>query len=110
MSIGPFGGVAGSAAGAPLSQTKGSETESNTAQAGAAERKNQAAEKAEAASGIGTTEEDQQAGDRDANGQRMYEDTLEIESSEDDEPKVDSKARTIMPKSDDTGNKLDLTG
>lgn len=110
MSIGPFGGVVGSAAGAPLSQSKGSETDSST-QAGAAKRQTDAAEKAEAASGIGTTEEDQQAGDRDANGQRMYEDVLEIESTdEEDELNGETPPPTRKPDTDDTGSKLDLLG
>jgi len=109
MSIGPFGGIVGSAAGAPLSQTKGSETDSST-QASAAKRQVDAAEKAEAASGIGTTEEDQQAGDRDANGQRMYEDTVEIESADSAEPEEENPSPSSKPNLDDTGNKLDITG
>ncbi len=110
MSIGAFGGLQGAAAGAPLSQTKGSEIEKNSQQASAAKRGADAGAKAEEAAGVGTTEEDQGASDRDADGRRMYEDTVEIESTEETEP----EAITEAPKGNNTtaksGNQLDLMG
>ncbi len=109
MSIGPFSGVQGSAAGAPLSQTKGSETEKNQQQASATQRKVDSVEKSEKASGIGTTEGDQQASDRDADGRRIYEDPNDPQTEN-----PDSSKSPDPPKSKDTtgqsGSHLDLMG
>ncbi len=114
MSIGSFGGIQGSAAGAPLSQTKGSETEKAQQQAASSERQATAAEKSEQAAGIGTTEEDQEAGDRDADGRRMYEDAEEGSQQTDTEATTQLSPAAEPPKSKDptgqTGNTLDLMG
>ena len=61
MSVGPLGGLLGSAAGAPLSQTGGSETERASREGAVQQRANTAAERAERAAGIGTTEQDQES-------------------------------------------------
>ena len=73
MSIGPMSAVPASAAGVPLSQTKGAETERSQQQSTAAERKVSSDLKAEAASGIGDTEADEQTSERDADGRRLWE-------------------------------------
>ncbi len=114
MSIGSFGGVQGSAAGAPLSQTKGSETEKAQQQVATSERRADAADKSERASGIGTTEEDQQSSDRDADGRRMYEDD-DPTTGETGPPATSEPVPTAeTPKSKDptgqAGSQLDLLG
>ena len=73
MSMVPMGGIVGSAAGAPLSQTAGSETEAAKKDATAQSRKAEADNKAEQASGIGQTEQDEGTSDRDADGRRLWE-------------------------------------
>lgn len=73
MSMGPVGGVIGSAAGTALSQTKGATTERAAADAQAKATTDELDLKAEKASGIGQTEGDQEASDRDADGRRMWE-------------------------------------
>lgn len=112
MSIGSFGGIQGSAAGAPLSQSQGSETEKTRQQAAASERKAEATDKSEKASGIGTTEEDQQASDRDADGRRMYEDNAEQPPT--GQQSAEPATTGEPPKSKDpsglAGGQLDLLG
>ena len=70
MSIGPTGMI-GSVAGSPLAQGQGSEV--NRAQQETAEQARQAhsTEKAEDAAGVGQTEDDEQASERDADGRRL---------------------------------------
>ena len=55
MSIGPTGGIAGSAAGSPLAQTSGSEVERAQQDAASQKRRIQMNQKAENAAGIGET-------------------------------------------------------
>ncbi|QDU55223.1 hypothetical protein [Aeoliella mucimassa] len=114
MSIGSFGGVQGSAAGAPLSQTRGSETERAQQANAASERGTDAADRSEKASGIGTTEEDQGAGDRDADGRRMWEDDLPSEQHAEQVDTHEPTPAAELPKSIDptgqSGGRLDLMG
>ena len=72
MSVGPLGGVYGSAAGAPLSQTKGNEAERSQRDAAVQQQVNDADKRAENAAGIGQTEQDEQTSDRDADGPQMF--------------------------------------
>ena len=66
MSLGPLGGVAGSAAGSPLAQTKTSDVERAQQDTGSQQRRVQSDQKAENASGIGETDVGlAQAGDLD---------------------------------------------
>lgn len=107
MSIGPTGMI-GSAAGSPLAQGQGSEV--NRAQQDTADhaRQNQLAEKAEDAAGVGQTEEDEGASDRDADGRRLWEAPPEAPEQEAEEPQgADPRSK------DPTGQKggqLDLSG
>lgn len=116
MSIGSFGGVQGSAAGAPLAQTRGSETEKSQQQSSATARQADAAEKSEKASGIGTTEEDQEASERDADGRRLYEDDSDGQEQSADGQQQSSEPvpPAEPPKSKDptgqSGGQLDLMG
>ncbi len=109
MSVGPMGGVVGSAAGAPLSQTAGSETERAKKDSSASQRKVESETKAEKTAGIGETEGDQAASDRDADGRRLWEQAVDgkqdaVQAAQPEPPK---------PAKDPTGQSgsgLDLTG
>ena len=111
MSVGPLGGIVSSAAGAPLSQTTGAESERTQKEISARQRLADSQEKSERAAGIGTTEQDQEVSDRDADGRRLWEatqkkDRLELPDSQGDDQNI--------PKSKDpsgeSGNTLDLMG
>ncbi len=110
MSLLPLGGIVNSAAGAPLSQTAGSEVERTQRDSGAQQRQIDANDHAEQAAGIGSTEEDQETSERDADGRRLWEAPAE--------KKKDGKASVATPieprQSKDasglSGNNLDLTG
>src|SRR6188472_2926093 len=73
MSMGPVGGVVGSAAGTSLSQTAGAETERSQRDTAAQHRQIDGNERTELASGIGQTEQDQESSERDADGRRLWE-------------------------------------
>lgn len=110
MSIGPLGGLAGSAAGAPLAQTKGSETERSRQDTGAQQRRVQSDQKAEAASGIGETDgEDHQTADRDADGRRFWEAPPEPNAPE-QAAGTDDADRRSKDATGQSGQNLDLSG
>lgn len=111
MNAGPMSGIVGSAAGAPLSQTAGSETERAQKETSAARRQADGDAKADKAAGIGETEQNQGASDRDADGRRLW----EPGAKEEQEAAVPDTATTEPPQpaKDPTGNRgisLDLTG
>jgi len=109
MSIGPTG-FAGSIAGSPLAQTKGSEVDRAQQDASNHERRVQTDAKADDAAGIAATDgENDETHDRDADGRRLWERSPEPgERTEADEALPES------PKSKDVsgmaGNQLDLSG
>jgi len=109
MSIGPFSGIVGSAAGAPLSQTAGSETERAKKSSSDTQRQVENNTKAEKAAGIGQTESDKGPSERDADGRKLWEnDTL----PEQKEPQT-AEPEPPHPVKDPTGqsgSSLDLTG
>ena len=113
MSVGPLGGIVGSSAGAPLSQTKGSESErAQREQAGQA-RESDNAQQAERASGIGQTEQDQQTSERDADGRRLWEGPNPRPTDDENEDADQAADHVNRQSKDATGNagtKLDLTG
>lgn len=108
MSIGSVPGLIGSAAGAPLAQTKGSEIERARQDAGAQHRKSESVDKADLAAGIGQTSEDQEASDRDADGRRIW------EIDENRKQQLEEEASRNERKSKDatglSGNQVDLSG
>ena len=111
MSMGPLGGIAGSAAGSPLSQTKGSDVERAQQETSNQNRRVQTDLKAENAAGIGETDgEDHETGERDADGRRIWEPPPEGPQAEPEE----EQAAAPPPRSKDpkgqSGNLLDLTG
>ena len=104
MSMGPLmGGILGSASGAPLSQTAGSEAERTQKDGVAQQRQVDTDQHAEDAAGVGQTEEDQETSDRDADGRRLWEMPPGTEQQDD-------KPRQAKDTSGDRGNQLDLTG
>jgi len=110
MSVGPLGGLGGSAAGSPLSQAKGSDVERAQQETGAQQRQVQSEKKAESASGIGETDgEDHETAERDADGRRLWE-----KSPEGHDPDDAGSAEADQPKSRDvsgqSGNLIDLSG
>lgn len=109
MSVGPLGGLIGSAAGAPLSQTSGSEAERTVREGVAQQRQVDANQKAELAAGIGQTEQDQESSERDADGRRPWESPAKG-GKEDKSTAADVPVRQSKDASGQSGNQLDLTG
>ena len=111
MSVGPLGGIIGSAAGSPLSQTQGAAAERAKQDAAVQERGVEADLKTELASGIGQTEEDQGTSERDADGRRQWEKSpKEKEQEKQEEEAQQSQAPTKKPSTGETGERLDLIG
>ena len=112
MSIGPLGGVAGSVAGSPLAQTKGSEPERAQQDAAGQQRRIESGQKADSAAGIGETDgEDHEAADRDADGRRSWEPPPEATSSDETQQQDDqSPQRQSKDATGESGNLLDLSG
>lgn len=115
MSVGPMGGILGSAAGAPLAQTKGSDNEKSIQEAAAQNRRAASAKKATDAAGVGQTEEDQGTSERDADGRRLWEKSPggSGEQAASDEPSGEPKPPGEHPAKDthgQAGNQLDLSG
>jgi hypothetical protein len=113
MSMGPLGGVVGSAAGTSLSQTAGSETERTQRETAAQHREIAGNERTEKSSGIGQTEQDQESSERDADGRRLWEGPAKAGKGGKDQPNGEDAAGQSRQSKDPTGQsgtKLDLTG
>jgi hypothetical protein len=111
MNVGVTSGVLGSAAGAPLSQTAGAETERAAKDSAARERLVDGQDKSEKAAGLGATEEDQQAGERDADGRRLWElQEKGPKKAKPEHPDAAEPHRQAKDPSGMSGNALDLTG
>jgi hypothetical protein len=107
----PLGGIAGSAAGVPLSQTSGSETERAQKDSQAQHRQVDSDQRAERAAGIGQTEQDQESSERDADGRRLWE--APAEGTKKDAHQADTNEQAPRQSKDATGQsgtQLDLTG
>jgi hypothetical protein len=109
MSIGPLGGIVGSAAGAPLAKTSGTEAERSQRENSASQRLGDSQEKSERAAGIGTTEQDQGASDRDADGRRLWE-ASQQKKQQALEQEENQQEHVSKDPSGDSGSKLDLMG
>ena len=107
MNVGVTSGALGSAAGAPLSQTAGSEAERTQKESAARQRLVDSQGKSERAGGIGEMEEDQQSSERDADGRRLWEVSDKQKAETAEEAAVDRRAKDPTGVS---GNELDLTG
>lgn len=110
MSVGPLGGIAAGAAGAPLAQTKGPEAERAQQDSSAQERRAQNELKADSAAGIGETDgEDHETSERDADGRRPWEKPVRPAqpASEDVQALGPRRAKDA---SGESGTQLDLLG
>jgi hypothetical protein len=107
MTMAPLGGIVGSAAGAPLSQTAGSEAERAQKDSLAQQRQVDAQQQAERAAGIGQTNEDQESSERDADGRRLWENPP---GKDDKNDPSDAPARQSKDATGQSGTQLDLTG
>lgn len=110
MSVGPFGGVLGSAAGAPLSQTRGSESERAARESAAQDRRADGEQRSEKAAGVGQTEEDQETSDRDADGRRLWEAPAEGEATSESPDDQQHQPQRVKDPKGEAGNTLDLMG
>jgi hypothetical protein len=111
MSVGPLGGIAGSAAGTSLAQSKGSDVERSQQDAASQTRRTQSNQKAESASGIGETDgEDHQTADRDADGRRLWEAPPEAGADETSDQNDHPEQAPAKDTSGQRGNLLDLSG
>jgi len=112
MSVGPLGGIAGSAAGSPLAQIRGSETERAQQETASQQRRVASDQKAEAAAGIGEADgQDHETAERDADGRRLWEETPKAENAETpDEPSDEPQQRKSKDATGQSGNLLDLSG
>src|SRR5262245_44600007 len=111
MTMVPLGGILTSAAGAPLSQTAGSETERAAKEALSQQRQADANNHAEQTAGIGQTEHDQETSERDADGRRLWEAPIEKkkEAAKSAEEAA-SESRLSKDPTGQSGTRLDLTG
>jgi hypothetical protein len=107
-----LGGKPASAAGSPLSQGKGAEIERTQQDEGNQQRRIEADQKAENASGIGEADgEDHETAERDANGRRLWGESPQQQAADGFEE--DGRAPKDRPGKDSsgqTGNLLDLDG
>lgn len=113
MSMVPLGGLVGSAAGAPLSQTGGSETERTQKEELAQFREIEANQRSEKSAGIGQTEQDQESSERDADGRRLWEAPHKkgkAERGQEEADEAEASVRQSKDPSGQSGTKLDLTG
>ena len=110
MSVGPMG-MLGGAAGSPLSQSQGSDVNKTQQETTDQARKTASDDKAQQASGVGQTEHDEQASDRDADGRRPWELGGRSPRATDDDATEDSGS---PPQSKDPsgtrGGQLDISG
>jgi hypothetical protein len=109
MSIGPLAGLAGSVAGSPLAQTKGSEIERAQHETANQQRRVANDLRADSAAGIGQTDGDShETNDRDADGRRLWEISLaNPEKDPTDETAENPQSKDASRRS---GTLLDLTG
>lgn len=108
MNIVPMGGIISGAAGAPLAQASGTETERAQRDSMVRERRVTSEQAAEMAAGIGTTDEDQETSERDADGRMFWERAAE-QKKEHDQVQPDQAPQSKDP-TGTSGNSLDLTG
>jgi hypothetical protein len=108
MSVGPMG--MGGAAGSPLSQSQGNDVNRAQQETTDQSRRTASESKAEQASGVGQTEHDEQASDRDADGRRPWEiGARPAEESPTDESAEDED-RQSKDASGTRGGQLDISG
>ena len=111
MSVGPTN-IAGSLAGSPLAQSQGADVDRARQESSDQSRRVQSDPRAEQASGIGQTEDDSEAQDRDADGRRPWEigGTPESEDNESNASGPDAKQPRSRDATGQKGNQLDMMG
>jgi hypothetical protein len=109
MSIGPLGMI-GAAAGSPLAQQKGSDSERVAQDQSTQSREASSAKQAAQAEGIGETEQDHQTSDRDADGRRVWELAQQNAASQDSAEDEQSQQARSRDATGERGNQFDLTG
>ena len=112
MSVGPTGMVGG-LAGSPLAQTKGNEVDRARQETFNQARQTQSDQHAENAAGIGQTEQDEQASERDADGRRPWE--LQRKQKSDQQAQGDDQQQPDRPSlsrdpTGESGGQLDVSG
>ena len=107
MSIGSLG-IVGSLAGTPLTQ-KAAEVDKTQRDAADAARQTDSAARAESAQGIGQTEEESEASERDADGRRLWERQQKKPSEEEQTASTPPETQAKDPEGI-SGGVLDLTG
>jgi hypothetical protein len=111
MSVGPLGGIAGTVAGTPLAQTKGSEVERAQQDVKNQQRRVQNNLRAENAAGIGEADgEDHETAERDADGRRFWEESQGPPDSQQAGAEADATRRRAKDATGKTGSLLDLSG
>lgn len=109
MSMGSMG-IVGSVAGLPLQQSKGTDLDSSQQSAAIQARRISAARQAEAAAGVGETEQDHEVDDRDADGRRLWERSSHPSAEAEPSPTDDEATAHSRDASGDRGSNLDLSG
>ena len=109
MSVGPMG-MLGGAAGSPLSQSQGNDVNKTQQETTDQSRKASSEDKAEQASGVGQTEHDEQASDRDADGRRPWEIGGPPGEEEPAEGAPEDEKRQSKDPSHTRGGQLDVSG
>ncbi len=112
MSVGPLGGLLGSAAGAPYAKSQGSDVQRAKQDTNAQQRQVGNEQKAESAAGIAATDaENQSPQERDADGRRLWEEPESTSSPEqsatDDDETTSARSKDV---SGESGSQLDLSG
>lgn len=109
MSVGPLPSVAAGASGTTLTQAKGADVDRAQQETANYQRRVQADQRAENASGIGQADgEDHESSERDADGRRPWEIGGRTKSPAPSTP--DATPRQAKDPSGQAGNLLDLTG
>lgn len=109
MSVGSLGLVS-SVAATPLAQAKGSDLEKQTSDAAQKQRQDDSIDKAEAAAGIGKTEEESATSDRDADGRRPWELGPPDQRSAGETPSEPGAPPRSKDPTGERGQALDLSG
>jgi hypothetical protein len=109
MSVGSLGMISSSVS-TQLAQSQGSDVNRTQQETASQARVVQAIERAEQAGGIGHTEQEQEATDRDADGRRPWEITGQKPEDGAPDPALDAGPRQSKDPAGLSGRQLDLSG
>jgi hypothetical protein len=105
----PSLGIVGSFAAAPAAQ-RAADVERTQQETSEQARVERATERAEEAAGIGQTEEDAEAQERDADGRRLWEQTPKNAASSDEPAAAEAPPHRAKDPSGQCGGQLDVVG